>query len=330
MNKVFGRRFMHTVSVIIPTYNRSNLVKEAIESVLQQTYTDLEVLVVDDGSTDDTRSFVKQIQDSRVKYYYKDKGGQSSARNLGLMKAKGKYIAYLDEDDLWPPNYLETVLHQLNANKDYGATYTPVIELCPDGEKRELSQSKRCRSGWITRYYFDLSPRLMPSATCFLKSAWEIFFWDEALERSPDYDVFLRISTKTQFLFVPNTSIIKRSMPNSLSNAANPIGPIDGAHTLERFYFHLGGNKHIPLKVAKSKISHRYRKAGKVSYALGNRHAAISLFKKAIYYYPLDIRLYVDLLRTLLHSKKHDKMPDWQMPEPLPPYITVTQTNKDF
>ncbi len=316
---------MPAVSVIIPTYNRSNLVKEAVESVLQQTYTDFEVLVVDDGSTDDTRSVVKQIQDSRIKYYYKDNGGQSSARNLGLIKAKGKYIAYLDEDDLWPTEYLETVINQFDANKDYGATYTRVIELHPDGTKREISTSDRYKSGWITKYYFSSSPCLMPSATCFRKSAWENFFWDEALERSPDYDVFLRISTKTQFLFVPNTFIIKRSMPNSLSNVANPVGPIDGAHTLERFYFHLGGNKYVPLKVAKSKISHRYRKAGKVSYALGNRYAAISLFKKAIYYCPLDIRLYVDLLRTLLQSKKHDKMPDWQMPKPLPAYITVRQ-----
>ncbi len=319
---------MPSASVIIPTYNRSALVKEAIESVLRQSYTDFEVLVVDDGSADDTRSVVKQIPDSRITYCYKDNGGQSSARNLGLVRAKGEYVAFLDEDDLWPPNYLETVVNQLDANKDYGATYTRVVDLQPDGEKRELSSSERYRSGCITKYFFDFSPCLMPSATCFRRSVWKNVFWDEHLKRSPDYDVFLRISTKTKFLFVPSVSVTKRWYAENLSSVFSPEGAIDVAHILERFYFHLGGNKYVPLRMAKRKISHRYRKAAKISYTLGNRRAAISLLKKAIRYYPLDIRLYVDLLKVLLKSKKSDTMPDWQMPEPLPQYITVTQRGK--
>lgn len=321
---------MPRVSVIIPTYNRSHLVREAIESVLQQTYTDFEALVVDDGSTDNTSSVVKQIPDSRVRYYYKDNGGQSSALNLGLTKAKGNYIAYLDEDDLWPPHYLESAVGQLDANKKYGATYTRVIELHPDGSKREMSSSERYRSGWITKYFFDFSPCLMPSATCFRKSVWKDIFWDEALKRSPDYDVFLRISTKTQFLFVPNTFIIKRIMPDSLSSTADPIGIIDGVHSLERFYFHFGGNKYASRKAANRKISHRYRKAAKISQTFGNRHAAIFLFKRAIRYYPVDLRLYVNLIKALLKNIRSESIPDWQMPGPLPPYITVTQKNRGF
>jgi len=320
---------MSSVSVIIPTYNRSHLVKEAIESVLQQTYTDFEVLVIDDGSTDDTRSVVQQISDGRVRYYYKDNGGQSSARNLGLIKAKGKYIAYLDEDDLWPPKYLGTMVGQLDTNREYGATYTRVIETRPGHSEKEISSPKRYRSGWITKYYFEFSPCLMPSATCFHKSVWKDVFWDEALRRSPDYDVFLRLSTKTQFLFVPDTFVIKRTMPDSISSTVNPTGAIDGAHTLERFYFHLGGNKYVTEKTAKRKISQRFRKAAKLSYSLGNRHAAISLFKKAIQYRPLDIRLHIGLLKTLLKSKKTKIILNWKMPEPLPPYITVTQNLHD-
>jgi len=314
---------MPAVSVIIPTFNRSSLVKEAVESVLQQNYSDFEVLVVDDGSTDDTGPVIKQITDDRIKYHYKPNGGQSNARNFGLVLAKGKYVAFLDEDDLWPADYLETMLKHLETNGDYGAVYTRVIVLTPDGQKRELSTPERYRSGWITKYYFDASPCLMPSATCFRKSTWEDIFWDEALKRSPDYDVFLRISTKTQFLFVPDTFVIKRSQPDSLSSTFNPVGPIDGAQVLERFYFHLGGDKHVSLKLAKRKISHRYRKAAKVADALKNRQIAIELFKKAIRYKPLDGRLYTDMLTVLLKSRKSETTPDWQMPEPLPPYITA-------
>ena len=78
------------ISVIIPTYNRSSLVKEAVDSVLAQTFNDLEVLIADDGSTDDTRSVIEAIQDNRIKYYYKDNGGCASARNLGITKCTGE------------------------------------------------------------------------------------------------------------------------------------------------------------------------------------------------------------------------------------------------
>lgn len=316
---------MPTVSVIIPTYNRSNLLKEAIESVLQQSYTDLELLVIDDGSTDNTCSVVQKCLDNRIKYHFQKNAGQSSARNLGILKGKGIYVAFLDEDDLWPKDYLKTVITQLEANNEFGATYTRVTLMYPDGTKKELGTEKRCRSGQITKFFFDYSPCLMPSATCFRKSVWKDFFWDEALKRSPDYDVFLRISTRTKFLFVPDTNIIKRQEADSLSTAFNPIGMIDAAHILERFYFQLGGNKYVSAKLAKRKISHRYRKAAKISCSLGNKNAAIELYKKAIRSWALDFRLYFEILKTLLMKNRTNTISDWQMPEPLPPYITVNQ-----
>ncbi len=316
---------MAKVSVIIPTYNRSNLVREAVQSVLRQSFADFEVLVVDDGSTDDTRSIIECILDNRIRYFYKDNGGQSSARNFGLAKATGEYIAYLDEDDLWPVDYLKIMIEHLNTHQEYGAAYTRVIEQFPDGRKEEMSSPERYKSGWITKYSFDLGPCLMPSATCFRKSVWKDFFWDEAIRRCPDYDVFLRISTRAQFLFVPDTYVIKRWYSENLSSVKDPVGMIDKAHTLERFYFHLGGNKYVMRKAANRKISRAYRKAGKISLAMGDRHSAMSLFKKASSYYPLDTRLYFDFLKALLKSKKGKIVMNWLMPKPLPPYITVTQ-----
>jgi glycosyltransferase involved in cell wall biosynthesis len=285
---------MPAISVIIPTCNRSRLVKEAIDSVLRQTFNDFEVIVVDDGSTDDTRLVIEDISDPRVRYYYRENGGQSIARNMGLAKATGRYVAFLDADDLWPPHYLETVVTRLAVNKEYGAAYTRVIRLLPDGTKKELSTLERCRSGWITKYFFDGAPCLMPSAILFRRSVWNDIFWDEALKRGTDYDVFLRISTKTRFLFMPDVSIIKRDMPDSISNRPDAMGPINKVRALERFYFHCQGNKYVSRRIALQKISHGYRKAGKVARALGNRESAILLFEKAISYYPTDIRLYLD------------------------------------
>jgi len=91
---------MPEISVIIPTYNRSSLAREAVESVLAQTFADFEVLVIDDGSTDNTKQVIESIQDNRIKYSYKDNGGVSSARNMGIGNASGAFIAFLDSDDL--------------------------------------------------------------------------------------------------------------------------------------------------------------------------------------------------------------------------------------
>ena len=99
-----------TVSVIIPEYNRSKLLSLAIESALNQTYQDLEIIVIDDGSTDNTKEVVEGFikQDSRVKYIqHENNKGASAARNTGIMSAKGEYIAFLDSDCQWMPEKIE-------------------------------------------------------------------------------------------------------------------------------------------------------------------------------------------------------------------------------
>ena len=96
------------VSVIIPTYNRGPLIGRAIASVLNQTYKDIEVLVIDDASTDYTETVVDSIKDERLHYYKLEKnGGACRARNVGISKAQGEYIAFLDSDDEWMSNKIE-------------------------------------------------------------------------------------------------------------------------------------------------------------------------------------------------------------------------------
>lgn len=107
------------VSVIMPAYNAGNFIAESIESVLQQTYTNWELLIVDDGSTDNTKQIIKGFchKDSRVKYFYQQNGKQGKARNLALAHATGKYIAFLDADDVWISQKTEIQLNQLTEKK---------------------------------------------------------------------------------------------------------------------------------------------------------------------------------------------------------------------
>ena len=96
-------------SVIMPAYNAALYIKNSINSVLNQTFGDFEILIVDDGSTDDTKEIVNSVKDDRIHYIYQRNGGVSSARNTGISNAKGEYICFLDADDLWKPNHLEVI-----------------------------------------------------------------------------------------------------------------------------------------------------------------------------------------------------------------------------
>jgi glycosyltransferase involved in cell wall biosynthesis len=109
------------VSVIIPTYNRSELVERAVKSVLCQTYTDYEIIVVDDGSTDDTRF---NLQSYPVRYIRQNNSGSASARNRGIRESKGKYIAFLDSDDWFLPDKLARQVEVMEGNPDCVLSHT--------------------------------------------------------------------------------------------------------------------------------------------------------------------------------------------------------------
>ena len=306
---------MPTVTVIIPTYNRYNLLAQAIDSVLRQSYRDLELLVIDDGSTDNTGQAVADIKDNRIKYFHKNNGGASSARNLGLKNAQGQFICFLDSDDLWPDNFLKTMTSRLQKNPQYGAAYCMRTLLFENGSTKPSYQKEFFFSGQVTAQLFQKT-FIQTSTICFRRETLEGIFFDESLASGEDVDVWLKASTKTKFLFVPDVQIIYRqqSLP---ATAGFDSKYCNRLRVLERFYFRLGGNKYIPSKTAIRKISYAYRSAAKKAYNNSCRKAAIELIKAALKYQKWQIRLYLDLIKAYSINKKNDKMPDWQMPKPL-------------
>jgi glycosyltransferase involved in cell wall biosynthesis len=113
------------VSVIIPTYNRAELIAPAVQSVVDQTYTKIEIIVVDDGSTDNTREVLRKYH-QEVDYIYQERSERSRARNEGFRYSRGDYIAFLDSDDLWLPMKIEKQVQVLNEKSDVGLVYTDV------------------------------------------------------------------------------------------------------------------------------------------------------------------------------------------------------------
>lgn len=107
-----------TFSIIIPTYNRADFIVRTIKSVLAQEYRDFEILVVDDGSTDDTKNRISDIEDGRIKYLYKNNQERGAARNYGAKHAKGNYLTFLDSDDIVYPNHLNEALEMIKRHSN--------------------------------------------------------------------------------------------------------------------------------------------------------------------------------------------------------------------
>lgn len=113
------------ISVIVPTYNRADFVGETIESILNQTYKNFELIIVDDGSTDNTEEVIGKFKDSRIKYIKTDNwGGPARPRNTGIKKAKGEYIAFCDDDDIWLPKKLEKQIRVFQISNETAMLYT--------------------------------------------------------------------------------------------------------------------------------------------------------------------------------------------------------------
>ncbi|RKY08576.1 MAG: hypothetical protein DRP56_03910, partial [Planctomycetota bacterium] len=268
------------------------------------------------GSTDGTAESVKAICDSRIRYFYKENGGVSSARNVGLDKAAGQYIAFLDSDDLYTPEYLETMVSALENSPDYGVAYTNPINHSLDGQI-ENWRAERCPSGWITKELFDYY-FVLCQACVIRTSLTKTLFFDEQLEISEDVDFLLRLSCQSQFLYVPQAQVIRRIQADSLSQENGyPKNPEKKIRAFERFYYELGGDKFISRRFANKRFSRQYRNMGREYCKLGARKAALSMLAKAIRLNPFRFRNYQDFLMVYLRFTKTDTMPDWEVTPPL-------------
>ncbi len=166
------------VSVIIPTYNRAHMVTRAIESVLGQTYQDWELLVVSDGSTDNTKEVVTRYPDPRIRFFEKKNGGPASARNVGLRHARGEYIAYCDDDDMFFSHHLEVLANYLDRHPEIGLIRACVVYV----GQRSCQKPEHLRQGflWAVLHRYR-----------YLKK--KIFF-DEKQLSEEDIDFILRFS----------------------------------------------------------------------------------------------------------------------------------------
>jgi glycosyltransferase involved in cell wall biosynthesis len=200
---------MPKVSVIIPTYNRLPMLKEAIYSVLKQDFEDFELIVVDDGSTDGTIEEIRKFGGRVRILQHPESRGVSAARNKGILHAKGKYVAFLDSDDQWVKGKLKIQVTFLDENPHYPLCYTDEIWIRRG--KRVNPMVKHAKySGWIFEKCLPLCI-ISPSSAMMRKTLFsKVGLFDEALPVCEDYDFWLRISARFPIFFINRKLIIKR------------------------------------------------------------------------------------------------------------------------
>ena len=190
---------MSTVSVIIHTYNNERFMAETVESVLNQTYKDYEIIVVDDGSVDGTRDALMPYM-QKIRYHYKENGGIASAKNAGIGLSQAEFVAFLDHDDLWAPDKLQLQMEHFNENPQIGLVYAKYTSF-RDGKKLRTKPEKGY-SGWIFKELIAKS--FIQTSTVVVKRECldAVGPYDETFSLGDEYDMFLRIARKFQCGFV--------------------------------------------------------------------------------------------------------------------------------
>lgn len=210
---------MKLVSIIIPTYNRKAYLETAVDSVLKQTFSNFELIIIDDGSNDGTDSLANSLwqKDERIKYIYQSNKGVSSARNMGIKNARGELIGFLDSDDYWLEDKLEIQTEFFDSH--------PECDICHTDEKwikngvfQKIPKKYQKEGGDIFEKALELCA-IGPSTVLMKREIFDkIGLFDESLPACEDYDMWLRITAKYKVFLLPQDLVVKRGgHPDQLS-----------------------------------------------------------------------------------------------------------------
>lgn len=212
---------MAVISIVIPAYNAELTIKKTIESVQQQTFTDWEVIIINDGSTDRTVEVVQSIQDERLKIFTYENGGVCVARDRGISHATGEFIAFLDADDLWTPDKLELQLAALQQHPEAGVAYSWTCFMDVDEQGNVSAYLPSAPYAFVGNVY----QRLLVSD--FVHSGSNTLVRRQAIDSvggfdptcagCADWDYWLRLSAYWPFVVVPKYQILYRRAPGSMS-----------------------------------------------------------------------------------------------------------------
>lgn len=209
---------MTRVSVIIPAYNAMDYLPETLESVLKQTFTDFEVLIINDGSSDGIVEWASHIQDARVRLISQENQGLSGARNTGIWNAQGQYLGFLDADDIWESTKLEKQVQCLEQDLNVGLVSSWISSINESGDILEVHQAPsvtgvRLKQELCTENIIFCGSTPLVRRLCFEK----VGFFERSLSAAEDWDMWLRIARYYSILIIQEPLVRYRIHSNSMS-----------------------------------------------------------------------------------------------------------------
>ncbi len=305
-NKLMGKS---KVSVIIPTFNRSIYVLDAIRSVLDQSYENIEILVIDDGSTDGTKEeLASLVEKGAIHYIYQENQGRSAARNRGISLATGNYLAFLDSDDLLESGTLIKQVEFLARNPEMGLVHGGYSKF--DDSKKDLGyRNPSWFSGWIYPKLLLMWTTLLAIPTVMVPRQVlnEVGGFDESLYIGEDLDLWRRIARRYPFGY------IGQSLARIRVHAGNTsIDAIKATHEFKRYLEKaFEDDEDLPLRFKHQALSRMYSNQAYIMLGDGGMDvilAARTNARLAIIHDPLNLNGYIAFLSTMLGYKSRKKL----------------------
>jgi glycosyltransferase involved in cell wall biosynthesis len=210
---------MPQISVIIPVYNSEKTIQETIESVLNQIYTDFELIIINDGSQDSSLEIVSNIQDSRLKVFSYSNAGVSASRNRGISQARGEFITFLDSDDLWTPDKLLSQFQALQDHPEAAVAYSWTDYIDESGQflypGNQITLTGNVYENILVHNFVE------NGSNCLIRreALSEVGGFDESLFGPEDWDLLIRLASRYHFAAVPLPQVLYRMSANSISSS---------------------------------------------------------------------------------------------------------------
>ena len=288
---------MSRTSVIISSFNYAEYLPAAIESVLDQTDRDFELLIVDDGSTDDSAATARAYSDPRVRVIIQPHRGIGAARNAGMRAARGRYIAFLDADDLWVSNKLAAQCEVLDRRPDIGLVYTRFGTIdaagCVQSQGRSFLAARP--SGAILQQLLEGNVIGTPSTICLRRDLVEDhrILFDDTHTHSEDWHFYLRIAARTRIHYMPCTLAYHRQHSRNVSRHVPTV--MTQALRTGRFGLDLA-REHLRLaeremkRIERRILAHAEALAGREYVKAGNLTQARAHAARSLMHCPLNVR----------------------------------------
>lgn len=290
------------VSVVIATYNMGKFLPEAMDSALNQTYENIEVIVIDDGSSDDTKEVIKSyLTDTRVRYIVQENKGQSSAKNKGICESRGEYVAFLDADDIWVPEKLEMQIPVFAKAKNIGIVYARMLYIDETGRGIRILNTELFR-GQISSQLFVCNFVGFGTAVVKRECFDRLGGFREEIRMGIDYELWLRFSTQYEFDYVDCPLLRYRVWGGQMSS--NWKGRyLSGIQIMEKFLIEFPNA--IDANTQKMAWAYTYVGFGHCMQSIGNDiGGALSLYFRALRYKPNYLPAWVAILKVIARIGK--------------------------